>query len=192
MRNRILLSIRRSVGIADHPGELTGQAFREAHAEGMTARRCKDRNRGGTGYEICIPAILSLAAAATIAADDGSWGDFRGYTPAEGPLYSEAGNPDVALEKEYLELGDYKTGSTRAVFQFRNTAKKSLVVECAFKEAMLGYFRALASAMRGSIQERSTASMVLVPRSAGRGSPGCLSLNSDLATPVMINLMMGE
>lgn len=77
-------------------------------------------------------AIFSFAAAAALAADDGSWGDFRGYTPAEGPLYSEAGNPDVALEKEYLELGDYKTGSTRAVFQFRNTAKKSLVVECAF------------------------------------------------------------
>jgi hypothetical protein len=77
-------------------------------------------------------AILLLAPIPFLAADDGSWSDSRGYTPAEGALYSEEGNPDVALEKEYLELGDYKTGSTRAVFQFRNTAKKDLVVECAF------------------------------------------------------------
>ncbi len=100
-------------------------------------------------------AIVSFAAAAALAADDGSWGDSRGYTPAEGPLYSEAGNPDVTLEKEYLELGDYKTGSTRAVFQFRNTAKKSLVVECAFPIRIEWYVTPIWLDEDGSLTEES-------------------------------------
>jgi hypothetical protein len=77
-------------------------------------------------------AYFLIASASILFADDGSWSDSRGYTPAEGALYSELGDPDVALEKEYLELGDYKTGSTRAAFQFRNTAARSLDIECAF------------------------------------------------------------
>jgi hypothetical protein len=75
--------------------------------------------------------LLMLAPAAALA-DDGSWSDFRGYTPAEGPLYSEPGNPAIALEKEYLELSDYEAGSTKAVFLFRNASSSPVVAECAF------------------------------------------------------------
>ena len=76
--------------------------------------------------------LVFLAGAGLAIADDGSWSESRGYTPAEGALYAEEGNQDITLEKEYLELSDYKTGTTRAVFQFRNTARKAVTVECAF------------------------------------------------------------
>jgi hypothetical protein len=47
-------------------------------------------------------------------------------------LYSIPGNPDIALSKEYLELGNYRTGRTRAVFLFTNTSASAVTVECAF------------------------------------------------------------
>ena len=73
-----------------------------------------------------------LLAAASILADDGSWSSDRGIVPAEGALYSEAGQTPIALEKEYLELTELESGSTRAVFQFHNTSNQPLTVECAF------------------------------------------------------------
>lgn len=76
-------------------------------------------------------ALLALGAGRA-AADDGSWVTQRGYVPAEGALYSEAGNPDIVMEKEYLELRDVGLGTTRAVFQFRNTAAAAVIAECAF------------------------------------------------------------
>lgn len=77
--------------------------------------------------------LLVLAfGARQLPADDGSWETRRGYAPAEGALYSEAENPDIVMEKEYLELRDIGLGSTRAVFQFRNTADTAVTVECAF------------------------------------------------------------
>jgi len=75
---------------------------------------------------------LLLAGAGFLFADDGSWSDSRGFTPSVGALYSTQGNPDIALEKEYLELSDYRSGRTRAVFLFTNTAKAAVTVECAF------------------------------------------------------------
>jgi hypothetical protein len=76
--------------------------------------------------------LLLLAGAALLFADDGSWGDSRGFTPSVGDLYSLQGNPDIVLDKEYLELSDYRTGRTRAVFLFANTSKAAVTVECAF------------------------------------------------------------
>ena len=75
--------------------------------------------------------LLALSAGRG-AADDGSWVTQRGYVPAEGALYSEAGNPDIVMEKEYLELRDVGLGTTRAVFQFRNTTAAAVIAECAF------------------------------------------------------------
>ena len=76
--------------------------------------------------------ILLAFSAGRCAADDGSWVTDRGYVPAEGALYSETGNPDIVMEKEYLELRDIGLGTTRAVFQFRNTADAAVTAECAF------------------------------------------------------------
>jgi hypothetical protein len=73
-----------------------------------------------------------LASSASISADDGSWSSDRGFVPAEGALYSEAGQTPIALEKEYLELSEVVSGRTRAVFQFHNTSNQPLTVECAF------------------------------------------------------------
>lgn len=82
------------------------------------------------------PPILALLALALCAprglADDGSWVTERGYVPSEGALYSETGDPDVVMEKEYLELRDVGLGATRAVFQFHNTRSAGVTVECAF------------------------------------------------------------
>ncbi len=82
------------------------------------------------------PPLLALLAFVLCAprglADDGSWSTERGYAPSEGALYSETGNPDVVLEKEYLELRDLGLGSTRAVFQFHNTSSDTVTVECTF------------------------------------------------------------
>jgi hypothetical protein len=80
---------------------------------------------------VCVLLALVLGAPRA-GADDGSWATGRGYTPAEGALYSETGNPDVVMEKEYLELRDVGLGATRAVFQFRNARDEPLTVECAF------------------------------------------------------------
>jgi hypothetical protein len=89
----------------------------------MTIPRCT--------LPVCM--FLALALGAPRArADDGSWVTERGYVPAEGALYSETGNPDVVMEKEYLELRDIGLGATRAVFQFRNMQSGPLTVECAF------------------------------------------------------------
>jgi len=76
--------------------------------------------------------LLVLAPAVILFADDGTWSDSRGFTPSEGALYSIQGNPDIMLEKEYLELSDYKSGRTRAVFLFTNTSKAAVTSECAF------------------------------------------------------------
>jgi hypothetical protein len=82
------------------------------------------------------PLVLALAALALCArrlpADDGSWVSTRGYVPAEGALYSETGNPDIVMQKEFLELRDVGLGSTRAVFQFHNDGGSAVTVECAF------------------------------------------------------------
>jgi hypothetical protein len=76
--------------------------------------------------------LLLVYGADRSAADDGAWVTERGYTPAEGALYSEADNPDIILQKEYLELRDVGLGTTRAVFLFRNTAAAAVIAECAF------------------------------------------------------------
>jgi hypothetical protein len=81
------------------------------------------------------PAVIALALLACAGAlfpDDGTWMDSRGFTPSEGPLYSIEGSPDIALEKEYLELVDHRSGTTRAVFLFTNLSKTAVTVECAF------------------------------------------------------------
>ncbi len=80
-----------------------------------------------------LPVLLVLAfLGPRVAADDGSWETDRGYVPAEGALYSEQGNPDIVMDKEYLELRDVARGSTRAIFQFRNTSSSPVTVECGF------------------------------------------------------------
>jgi len=84
-------------------------------------------------------ALLTAYFSCLAMADDGSWSDSRGYTPAEGALYSVEGNPDIALEKEYLELSDFKSGATRAVFLFRNGSNRPLRVECAFPLSLEWY-----------------------------------------------------
>jgi len=78
-----------------------------------------------------VVSVLMLLAP-RVPADDGSWVTDRGYVPVEGALYSEQGNPDIVLEKEYLELRDVGLGSTRAVFQFRNTSGSAVISECGF------------------------------------------------------------
>jgi len=78
-----------------------------------------------------VAAVLAVQAP-RLAADDGSWETDRGYVPAEGALYSEQGNPDIVMEKEYLELQDTARGATRAVFQFRNTSSSAVTAECGF------------------------------------------------------------
>jgi hypothetical protein len=88
--------------------------------------------RGENAMKKALFVFLATASAAFLAADEGAWSETRGYTPAEGALYSTQGNTDIALEKEYLELGDFHSGETRAIFQFRNTSTKTVVVECAF------------------------------------------------------------
>ncbi len=89
--------------------------------------------KGETSMNRTVLFLLLLSfGAGRCAADDGAWVTERGYVPAEGALYSEAGNPDVVMEKEYLELRDIGLGTTRAVFQFRNTAAAAVTVECAF------------------------------------------------------------
>jgi hypothetical protein len=100
-------------------------------------------------------AMLFLGAAFVLFADDGSWSDSRGYTPAEGALYSEAGNPAVSLEKEYLELSDYEAGSTRAVFQFRNTSKAPVTIECAFPVRIEWYVVPIKLGLDGKLTEES-------------------------------------
>jgi len=80
-----------------------------------------------------LPFLLLLAfSTQRLPADDGSWATERGYVPAEGALYAESENPDIVLEKEYLELRDMGLGTTRAVFQFRNTADAAVTAECGF------------------------------------------------------------
>jgi hypothetical protein len=82
---------------------------------------------------LLVLALLALTLSAPRAsADDGSWVTRRGYVPSEGALYSETGNPDIVMEKEYLELRDVGLGATRAVFQFHNTSSAAVTVECAF------------------------------------------------------------
>ncbi len=77
--------------------------------------------------------LLILAfSAPRLPADDGPWSARRGYSPAEGALYSEPANPDIVMDKEYLELRDLGLGTTRAVFQFRNTSEAAVTAECAF------------------------------------------------------------
>ena len=80
---------------------------------------------------LAMAALLAVQAP-RLAADDGSWETDRGYVPAEGALYSEQGNPDIVMEKEYLELRDTATGATRAVFQFHNTSSSAVTADCGF------------------------------------------------------------
>ena len=76
--------------------------------------------------------ILLAAAAFAGWADDGSWSIDRAYDPSEGALYAEAGNPDIVLQREFLELDEVATGSTTAVFQFHNTARGAVTVQAGF------------------------------------------------------------
>jgi hypothetical protein len=71
--------------------------------------------------------ILFLITVANMLADDGSWS--KSFTINSGSIYSESDNTDIELTKEILIFdGKY----TKAVFQFRNTSDKSVIVDCGF------------------------------------------------------------
>ncbi len=63
--------------------------------------------------------LLIALCPAVLLADDGSWS--KNYNLSQGILYSTEEHPDIALEKEFLGLRDFESGSVQAAFLFRNT-----------------------------------------------------------------------
>ena len=71
--------------------------------------------------------ILILIITFDLAADDGSWS--KSFTIDGGSIYSESDNTDIELVKEILIFnGEY----TKAVFQFKNTSKRAVTINCGF------------------------------------------------------------
>jgi hypothetical protein len=88
-------------------------------------------HRGGGPVKRFAAILLSMVLPVGIVlADDGSWS--TQYRLSEGSLYSQAENPDIALENELLVFDGFPEGSTRAYFFFRNASSRDVKVDAGF------------------------------------------------------------